>query len=213
MLRPKAAAPAEAAKNQPVQTAVIATDSIEAAYDDYSHLGIKEFSADNKTAVIAAYRTLAEGFTHNDSFYKDSVAMLHALGAAYLYSQHPDKKTLYRNELYLTTMDYLQALPSAINDNTFMPVRDAANMQAVLQKHQDADLTKRVEQAPSVQADMATAAKSLKLGGVDKLAAFKFVALGFDSSSTQWQQFSKEHPMYGASPMMWVEKLATWNIS
>ena len=183
-----------------------AAESLSAAYDTFAKSGIKEFTAADKQVILQSYDELASGFTFNKGFLDDAATQLHALGIAYLYHTHPEKKSIYRDELYLLAISYLDTLPSGIVDANFVPASDSDKAAAdVLLGYRDDALSSRVEHAAQFQTALDTAVKKLKISDVAHLSSYKVVAYNFTTDDAQFTELTSKHNMYGARPMMWVE--------
>ena len=199
---------APAARSTASSSAVTNAKSLEAAYDDFAARGVKEFTVANKAAVLSSYSDLSSGFSFGPGFLDDATTQLHALGLAYLYHLHPDKKTLYRNELYLLALSYLDTLPSDITDSTFEPASKADKAAAdVLLSYRDVTLSSRVEASGGFQTALTNAIKNLKLADISRLSSYKIVAYDFNFDDPQFTELTAKHSLYGAQPMMWVEKI------
>ncbi|MFZ1258581.1 MAG: hypothetical protein WAQ25_03870 [Candidatus Saccharimonas sp.] len=199
--------PATPVKN----TLPVDTSSLSAAYDDFAKNGVKELTADKKSAVLAAYQTLSQGFSFTKNTQFDAVTLLHIAGISYLYATDKAKEDIYKNQLYLLTTPYLDTVPTGVTDTTFTTKADEAAEIALLEKYNSPTLSSQVLASPHYTTALTQAAKNLQLTDTSKLSQNKIIVFDFDHSSPRFVEFTKQHPMYGASPMMWVERLNNVN--
>lgn len=200
--------PAPTVQDDTPATVVKTPENLSTAYDTFAESGVKEFTNTQKDAVLQMYSELSSGFvfTTSKNFLDDTATQLHALGIAYLAYLHPEKKTLYRDELYLLAMPYLETLPTGIVDTTFVSAGSSDEATAeLLLSYRDNDLSTRVEQAAQFQTALTTAVKALKIADTQHLSSYKIVAYNFTTDDAQFTALTKKYNLYGARPMMWVE--------
>jgi hypothetical protein len=179
--------------------------NISKAYDDATKAGVKEFSANKKNSVLAAYQTLTAGFSFKNTN-ASPVKQLVVLGIAYQYSVDPVHKDALRSLMYLAYIDDVKSLPSGIDDKTFRANTQTDDQTvAVLKKYEDSALSTKVQTAIASSQLESEVKTNLGLATSANITQYTNIAMNFNAISPGQQTFAKEHYMYGATPKMWVE--------
>ena len=176
--------------------------SLSDAYDQFRNDGIKEFSADAKQKTLAAYNSLAEGFTFTTAFPSTKRASLAALAIARLAADNSTDLDTYKNELYLLSIDHLSTLPSGISDSAFTTFNDGKAARSLFEQYKDSDLSQKFSSTLESSGVKSDVEKSL---GISTLSAATTIVMNFDSSSDGQRAFNAKHGNMSAEPTMWVE--------
>ena len=179
--------------------------TLEAHYSSIAKYGIASFSNDRKEVYLRGYRDLAGDFQLTPNAL-DDVSTLQALGIIDCYLRDKSNKTRYRTELYLLLIDHLTALPRGINDSTFTPA-SAHHDHKLLESYQDAALSKSVVDSSSLQKAIDNTVTQLHLASRSDIQPYKIIAFNFTNDSSQFNELTRQHSLYGAHPKMWAEKL------
>jgi hypothetical protein len=185
-------------------TNLAATNTLSSSYDNFKQQGIREFTDNNKRAVLKAYSDLTTGFIFKNGVAPtDTTKQLVALSTSYQYSQNSSTKELQRYKLYLLYTNDLSSKPADITDeNASKP--NTAETRAIYLKYQDANLTQQLKDTIASRGLAKKAAKALNISE-GTLKNYDIYAMNFDTGSSQEKSFVSDLKYTGWVPSLWTD--------